>query len=126
MSFSSGAATTGTGTTWLRRLECEEMTPVYLTTCLRGGGTKAAKRAMRASGARSTDEVPSDHGRLNSSLTSPSSRIFSRSLASSEAWAQDVLTQVLAPLLVVGGDFGLSMEVETAGRGDEGDDPATL
>jgi hypothetical protein len=31
---------------------------------------------MRASGARWTDEVPLDQGRLNSSLTSPSSRIF--------------------------------------------------
>ena len=41
----------------------------------------AANLAMRASGARSTEEVPSDHGRLNSSLTSPSSRIFRRSLA---------------------------------------------
>jgi len=47
------------GLTWLRGLECEEIIPVYLTTCLRGGGTKAAKHAMRASGARSTDEVRS-------------------------------------------------------------------
>jgi hypothetical protein len=30
----------------------------------------AASLAIRASGARSTDEVPSDHGFLNSSLTS--------------------------------------------------------
>jgi hypothetical protein len=41
----------------------------------------AASLAMRASGARSTDEVPSDQGRLNSSLTFPSSRIFRRWLA---------------------------------------------
>jgi hypothetical protein len=71
----------GTGTTWLRRELCEEMTPEYLTICRRGGGTKAAKRAMSASGARSMDEVPSDQGRLNSSRTFPSSRIFRRSLA---------------------------------------------
>ena len=61
----------------------------------------AASLAIRACGARSTDDVPSDHGRLNSSLRFPSSRIFKRSSASSEAWAQDVLAQVLAPLLVV-------------------------
>src|SRR6266542_3838693 len=46
------------------------------------GGTSAAKRAMRASGSRSTDAVPSDHGFLSSSLTMSSSSIFSRSLAS--------------------------------------------
>ena len=42
----------------------------------------AANLAMRASGSSSIDEVPSDHGRLNSSLTAPSSRICRRSLAS--------------------------------------------
>ena len=36
---------------------------------------------MRARGSSSIDDVPSDQGRLNSSLTFPSSRIFSRSLA---------------------------------------------
>jgi hypothetical protein len=41
----------------------------------------AANLAMRASGARLIDDVPSDQGRLNSTLTPPSSRIFRRSLA---------------------------------------------
>ena len=45
-------------------------------------GIIAANLAIRARGARSSDEVPSDQGRLNSNLTFPSSRIFSRSLAS--------------------------------------------
>ena len=55
LSFSSGVATAGRGTIWLRRELCEEMT---------------------------LDEVPSDHGFLNSSFTFPSARIFSLSLAS--------------------------------------------
>jgi hypothetical protein len=37
---------------------------------------------MRADGASSTEVVPSDHGFLNSSLTTLSSKILSRSLAS--------------------------------------------
>jgi hypothetical protein len=37
---------------------------------------------MRASGGRSTEAVPSDHGFLKSSLTAPSGRMCSRSLAS--------------------------------------------
>ena len=45
------------------------------------GTTRAARRAMKASGSRSTDAVPSDHGFLKSSLTFPSSRILRRSLA---------------------------------------------
>jgi hypothetical protein len=45
------------------------------------GGARAARRAMSASGGISTDDVPSDHGFLNSSLTTLSSKILSRSLA---------------------------------------------
>src|SRR5450631_940631 len=82
LSSSSGAATAGVGTIWLRRLECDESTPKYPVRCRRGGGTRAASRAMRASGGISTDDVPSDHGFLNSSLTTFPSKILRRSLAS--------------------------------------------
>jgi hypothetical protein len=61
---------------------CDDSTPKYRTVCLLGGGTRAASRAIRASGGSSTDDVPSDHGRLSSTRTFPSSRMLSRSLAS--------------------------------------------
>jgi hypothetical protein len=48
----------GAGTTCLREAACDESTPKYLTRCRLGGGTKAASRAMRASGSSSTDVVP--------------------------------------------------------------------
>ena len=66
----------GAGTTWLREALCDESTPKYLTVWRRGGGTKAANRAMMARGSRSTAEVPSDHGFLKSSLTLPSGRMW--------------------------------------------------
>jgi hypothetical protein len=72
----------GAGTTSLREVACDESTPKYLTRCRLGGGTRAASLAMRASGASSTDVVPSDHGFLKSSLTAPSGKMCSRSLAS--------------------------------------------
>ena len=77
----AGVGSAGVGTTSLREAACEESTPKYLVRWRFGGGTKAASRAMRARGASSTDEVPSDHGFLNSSFTVPSSRILSLSLA---------------------------------------------
>jgi hypothetical protein len=42
------------GNTWLRELACEDSTPKYLTVCRLGGGTRAARRAIRASGSIST------------------------------------------------------------------------
>src|SRR5450759_1943875 len=83
LSCSADAAGGGAagGTTWLRRVACDASTPKYLTVWRRGGGTKAASLAMRASGASSTDVVPSDQGFLKSSLTLPSGRMCSRSLA---------------------------------------------
>src|ERR1035437_1396162 len=65
---------TGAGTTWLREALCDESTPKYLTVWRRGGGTRAASLAMRASGSISTEAVPSDHGFLKSSFTPPSGR----------------------------------------------------
>jgi hypothetical protein len=63
---SAGAGAAGEGTTSLREVACDESTPKYLTVCLLGVGTKAARRAIRASGGSSTDQVPSDHGLLKS------------------------------------------------------------
>jgi hypothetical protein len=70
------------GTTRLRAAAWEDSTPKYLTVWRFGGGTRAARRAMRASGSRVTAEVPSDQGRLKSNLTPPSGRMCNRSLAS--------------------------------------------
>ena len=56
----AGVGSAGAGTTLLREAAWDERTPKYLTRCRFGGGTKAASRAMRASGASSTDEVPSE------------------------------------------------------------------
>jgi hypothetical protein len=85
---------------------------VYLTTCLRGWGTKAAKRAMRASGARSTDDVPSDQGRLNSNLTFPSSRIFRRSLA--RGGRKMYLHRFSRPFLSLAATLVASLKVEAS------------
>jgi len=70
---------------------------------------------MKARGSRSTDDVPSDQGFLSWILTLSSSRILRRSLASSEAWAQDVFAQGEPALLVVGGDLGGSVKIEPLG-----------
>ena len=78
----AGGGVAGAGTTSLREIACEERTPKYRVVCRRGGGTRAASRAMRASGESSIEVVPSDQGRLNSSFTFPSGRMCSRSLAS--------------------------------------------
>jgi hypothetical protein len=59
LSCSAGAgAAAGAGTTALRAAAWEDRTPKYLTKFLFGGGTKAASRAMKASGSRSTQAVP--------------------------------------------------------------------
>ena len=55
---SGGPASWGLGTTSLRKAACEESTPQYRTVCFRGDGTRAARRAIRASGGSWTDEVP--------------------------------------------------------------------
>jgi hypothetical protein len=45
-----GGCAGGAGTTCLCEAACDESTPKYLTRCRLGGGTTAARRAMRASG----------------------------------------------------------------------------
>jgi hypothetical protein len=58
----AGGGVAGAGTTSLREIACEERTPKYRVVCRRGGGTRAASRAMRASGESSIEVVPSDQG----------------------------------------------------------------
>ena len=91
LSCAGDAGSTGEGTTSLREVACDESTPKYLTVWRLGGGTSAARRAMRASGASSTDVVPSDHAFLSSSLTVPSSRILEPVVG--ERRAEDVFAQ---------------------------------
>ena len=81
LSAGVGVGSAAAGTTSLREAACEGSTPKYLTVCLLGGGTSAARRATRASGSRSTDVVPCDHGFLKSNRTGLSSTSLSRSLA---------------------------------------------
>jgi hypothetical protein len=56
----AGGGVAGAGTTSLREIACEERTPKYRVVCRRGGGTRAASRAMRASGESSIEVVPSE------------------------------------------------------------------
>ena len=96
----------------------------------------AGSLAMRASGARSTDDVPSDQGyawgagelcsprTIAGGFGNPSRVPITMTIEPhvavvedleavvGEGRAQDVLAQVLATLLVVGGDFGGSLKVE--------------
>ena len=65
----------------LRQRLFDANTPEYTVTCRLGGGTKAAMRESRAWGARPMLRVPTDQGRLNSTVTFPSASRCSRSWA---------------------------------------------
>ncbi len=70
----SRGVTRDAGTIRVRRLLCDEMTPEYRVTWRRKGSTRVASRTMRANGEISIEVVPSDQGRLKSSLTAPSGK----------------------------------------------------
>jgi hypothetical protein len=58
----AGGGVAGAGTTSLREIACEERTPKYRVVCRRGGGTRAASRAMRASGEAARRSVSAPPG----------------------------------------------------------------